>query len=415
MAASGGRALRILLVAPMVPQADGFGAIPKLLHAQVQGLSAKHELTLLAPFGDLPAQAEAAEALAGSGLDAHFVDGRRAAAAGERWRVRRQLAGTWLRHPLPWRIVLQTRGMQPLLDRVANRREFDVVAIEDSAMATLRLPPGVPTVLTEHEAARAPASDWQGGPLWHRPLRALQAADWRRLDSFQERAWREFDLLQTFTEGDAEDIRRRDPDLGPRIRVNPYGMELPPASDPSLEQPGLILFTGTFTHLPNRDAAIWLAGEILPEVRRRFPAARLRLVGSAPPPEIRALAGPGVEVIADVPSMDPHLAAAAIVLAPVRSGGGMRVKVLEAMAMGKAVVTTPLGAEGFNVFEKGPPLAIATDAAQIGDAVAGLLDNSSERRALGERARGFALAHHSPDAWVKRLERIYEEAREKLA
>ena len=407
--------MRVLLIAPMVPQEDGFGAMPKLLHAQVQGLAAKHQVTLLAPYGDLPAQAEAAATLAASDLDAHFVDGRRPSGTGERWRVRRQLAGTWLRHPLPWRVVLQTRGMQALLDRAVSGREFDVVAVEDNSMATLRLPPGVPAVLTEHEAARAPADSWRGGPPWQRPLRSLQAADWKRLDSFQERAWREFDLLQTFTAGDAEEIRRRDPDLGPRIRINPYGMELPPACDRSLEQTGLILFTGTFTHLPNRDAAIWLASEILPAVRRRFPAVRLRLVGSAPPAEVRALAGPEVEVIADVPSMQPHLAAASVILAPVRNGGGMRVKVLEAMALGKAVVTTPLGAEGFDVFDEEPPLAIATDAVGIADAVARLLDDADERRALGQRACEFALAHHSPEAWVKRLERIYEEAREQLA
>lgn len=403
--------MRILLVAPMVPQADGFGAIPKLLHAQVQGLSARHELTVLAPFGDLPAQAEAAQALAASGLDAHFVDGRRPAGAARRWQVRRQLAWTWLRSSLPWRAVLSRRGMQELLDQVAAERDFDVIAIEDSAMAGLRLPAGVPTVLTEHEAARAPASDWRGGPLWQRPLRSLQAADWRRLGAFQERAWREFDLLQTFTRADAEEVRQRDPGSGDRIRVNPYGIDLPATADAAFEEEGLILFTGTFTHLPNRDAATWLAREILPAVRDRFPAARLRLVGSAPPAEVRELAGPGIEVVADAPTMEPHLAAASVILAPVRTGGGMRMKVLEAMALGKAVVTTPLGAEGFDVFDERPPLALAADAEGISTAVADLLGDPAGRRRLGESARRFATAHHSPAAWAERLGRVYEEAR----
>lgn len=402
--------MRILLIGPMVPQRDGFGAMPKLLHAQVQGLAARHELTVLAPFGDLPGQAESAAALAASGLDAHFVDGRRPAGTAARWRVRRQLAGTWLRRPWPWRTVLQLRGMQALLDRVASEREFDVVAVEDSAMAALRLPAGVPRVLTEHEAARAPASGWQGGPLRQRPLRLLQSADLKRLDSYQERAWRGFDLVQTFTSQDAAEIRRRQPDLVTRLRVNPYGMELPAAADPDREEPGTILFTGTFTHLPNREAAIWLAGEILPAVRRRFPAARLRLVGSAPPPEVRALAGPGVELIADAPSMEPHLAAAAVILAPVRSGGGMRIKVLEAMALGKAVVTTPLGAQGFDCFEQPPPLMIAPDAARIAAGAAELLGDDDRRRALGRAARNFAFEHLSSASWAARLEKIYAEA-----
>ena len=78
----------------------------------------------------------------------------------------------------------------------------------------------------------------------------------------------------------------------------------------------------------------------MPAVRARRPGARLRMVGSAPPREVLDLAGPGIEVIADAPSMQPHLEAAGAGDAPVRSGGGMRMKVLEAMAAGKAVVTT---------------------------------------------------------------------------
>lgn len=404
--------MRILLLAPMVPQADGLGAIPKLLHAEVQGLTARHEVTLLAPFGDLPAQAEAAASLAASGLDAHFVDGRRPGSFGRRWQVRRQIAGSWLRHPWPYRAVSLVRGMQQLLDAVAAEREFDIVAVEDSAMAMLRLPPEVPRVLTEHEAARADAGGWAGGPLWQRPLRALQGADWKRLESFQEDAWQRFDLLQTFTRADSAEISRREPGLASRLRVNPYGLELPAAADRSREEPGLILFAGTFTHLPNRDAAHWLAAEILPAVRECLPSARLRLVGSAPPPEVRALAGPGVEVVADAPAMDEHLAAAAVILAPVRSGGGMRMKVLEAMALGKAVVTTPLGAEGFTSLDPRPPLEIAADGDGLAAAIAALLGQADRRHRLGAEARAFAERHHSPAAWAARLEAVYREAAE---
>jgi polysaccharide biosynthesis protein PslH len=403
--------MRVLLVTSMVPDRDGVGAIPKLLHAQLIGLRERHEVTLVAPVGEDPGQAEAAERLAASALDAQFVDRRRSGSALRRWRVRAELAATWASKDWPWRVVCGVGGVQASIDRLLATKSFDVIAVEDNPVSVLRFPPSVPTVLTEHEAVRAPATEWLTPRLSERPVAALRARDWRRWDSFLPSAWRRFDLLQVFSEGDARAVAELAPDLAPRVRVNPYGIELPPAAEPAKEMAGTVLFSGTFTHLPNRDAARWLATVIMPPLAAAAPGARLRIVGSSPPREVLDLAGPLVEVIADAPSVEPHLAAAAVVIAPVRSGGGMRMKVLEPLARGKAVVTTPLGAEGFTGFGEEPPFLVAETAAEIAAATARLLGDDETRRRLGERARRFAREHHSPAAWAARLETVYEEAR----
>jgi polysaccharide biosynthesis protein PslH len=404
--------MRILLVLPMVPQADGIGGFPKLLHAELSGLRERHELTIVGTFGELPGQAEAAAALVDSGLDAHFVDRRRSPSAPRRWRVRAELASRWATSGWPWRAVTSAGGVQPLLDRVTASRRFDLVAIEDSPMSGLRFPAGVPTVLTEHEAFRAAASEWRAESLSERPLAALRRRDWARWSDFQPRAWQRFDLTQVFCPSDAEAIRARRPELAARVRVNPFGIALPQPVDPAGETADTLLFVGNFTHLPNRDAALWLAREIMPAVQERQPGARLRIVGSAPPREVTALAGDGVEVIADAPSIEEHIAAAAVVMAPVRSGGGMRIKVLEALARGKAVVTTSRGAEGYTEFGPEPPLVIADEPGAIAKATASLLADPTRRRELGSRASEFAHRYYSPTAWAGRLEAVYEEARQ---
>jgi polysaccharide biosynthesis protein PslH len=405
--------MRILLITSMVPDADGIGAIPKLLAAELEGLGERHEVTLLTTFGEDPGQAEAAARLRGAGGDVQALDRRRPSSARRRWWVRAELAATWLTRRWPWRVVCGAAGVQPLLDRLLAEREFDLIAVEDNPMAVLRFPAGLPVVFTEHEATRAPASTWRAPRLRERPLAALRAHDWRRWDGFLPRAWERFDLLQVFCEADAAAVRQRAPALSERVRINPYGMILPPATDPDREVPGTILFTGTFGHLPNREAAIWLAREIMPAVRARQPEAKLQIVGRTPPREVLDLAGPGVEVVTDAPSLDPHLEAAAVVVAPVRSGGGMRMKVLEAIARRKAVVTTSLGAEGFASFGEELPFLVADDAAGQAEAIAALLGDAKRRRALGSEAREFALRHHSPAGWAERLERVFAEATER--
>jgi glycosyltransferase involved in cell wall biosynthesis len=402
--------MKVLLVVPVPPVADGAGAIPVLLHAELLGLKERHEVTLVTAVGDEPGEAEAGRRLAGE-VEVHAADRRRPPPGMARRRRQLRMASAWARGRWPWRTVWYAApGIQRILDSLGAERSFDVVAIEDSAMSVFRYPAGVPTVFTHHEVLRPRPVNWSAGPPHNWPAWAFGELDWRRWARFQPQAWRRFDRVQVFSQRDAEQVAELAPDVAPRVRVDPFGLVLPPRADPAREVAGTILFVGAFHHPPNRDAAIWLAREILPAVLERHPEARLRIVGSGPTAEVRALAGPSVEVVADAPSVLPHLEEAVVVMAPVRTGGGMRMKVLQAMAAGKAVVTTPRGTEGYTGFGEEPPLAVGESEAEIATATAELLTDDERRRRLGQRAREFAERHHSPEAWAGRQTAVFEEA-----
>jgi glycosyltransferase involved in cell wall biosynthesis len=404
--------MRVLLVTPMPPQEGGGGAIPVLLHAELLGLRRLHDVTLVTAVGDEPGEAEAVERLRGE-VEVHAADRRRPAPGRRRRRRQLRLAATWARGAWPWRTVWYADpGIQAILDPLAARRDFDVIAIEDSAMSVFRYPAGTPSVFTHHEVLRPRPVAWNPGSPRNWPGWAFGELDWRRWARFQRQAWNRFDLVQVFSRRDAEALAELAPEVAPRVRIDPFGLVLPPVADPDREVIGTVLFVGNFAHSPNRDAARWLAGEIMPAVRAHFPRARLRIVGTAPPPEIRALAGPDVELVADAPSVLPHLEQASVVLAPVRTGGGMRMKVLQAMAAGKAVVTTSRGREGYDCFGEEPPLLIADDGGDIAAATTALLGDGERRRALGTQARAFAERHCGPDAWARRITALYQEARE---
>jgi glycosyltransferase involved in cell wall biosynthesis len=402
--------MKVLLVVPVPPAAEGGGAIPVLLHAELLGLAERHEVTLVTAVGDEPGEAEAVQRLKAE-VEVFAADRRRPPPGMKRRRRQLRMASAWARGRRPWRTVWYAAPeIQGILDRLGAERNFDVVLVEDSAMSVFRYPAGTPTVFTHHEVLRPRPVDWHPGAPREWPAWAFGELDWRRWSRFQPAAWRRFDLLQVFSRRDAEQVAALAPEVAPRVRVDPFGLVLPPRADPAREVPGTILFVGAFHHPPNRDAAIWLAREILPAVLVRQPQARLRIVGSGPTPEVRALAGPSVEVIADAPSVIPHLEEAAVVMAPVRTGGGMRMKVLQAMAAGKAVVTTPRGTEGYTGFGEEPPLAVGESEREIAAATTELLEDDERRRRLGERAREFAERHHSPQAWAERQTAVFEEA-----
>jgi glycosyltransferase involved in cell wall biosynthesis len=399
--------MNVLLVAPMPPSPTAALAIPRVLHAQLVGLRERgHHVTLAVVAGPEQPELEAVEHLRAEGVDLHAVCRHEPRTFAERWGRRRRFADGWLRGRTPWRTVWYYEpALQPVLDRLLAQRSFDVVAVEDNAAATYRLDGAAPVVFTEHEVRRP-----RPLRITARPAEMLAETDWRRWPDYHRSTWRRFDLIQVFTERDAEGVRALAPDVADRVRVNPFGLELPPALAPPDADSRELVFVGNFTHPPNVDAALWLGAEIMPALRSRDAHARLTVVGPWAPEAVRALACDDIRVTGPVPDVRPYLEAAAVVLAPLRIGGGMRMKVLEALALGRAVVTTGRGAEGLDS-APADAFVVAESSEEVALAVTRLLAEPQARDAMGARARAFAVEHHSSAAYASRLERIYEEAR----
>lgn len=389
----------------MPPRQQAWGAIPLVLYAKIAGLRARHEITVVTLTDESPGEMEAIECLRGLGIEVHAL---RRAFATSRWR----LAATWCATGWPRRSVwLWEPKMQQLLDGVLSSARFDVINIEDNAMGMYRYGTDAPRVFTEIEVARPGElmkAALRGGP---RARSAIDLIDGFRWPRYQRAVWRRFEKIQVFSPDDREAAVRIAPGLHDRLHVIPYGILPPAASDSSREEPRSVLFVGSFMHPPNVDAVHWLVTDIMPILRKVSPGVRLDVVGDDPRKRLAGLAAPDIHLTGYVPEIEPYMDRAAIVIAPLRLGGGQRMKVLQSMAMGKAVVTTPCGVGGLAVNGCATPVLIANDAAGLAEAAATLLGSPSARRDLGARAREFVLEHHSAFAYGRRMEELYEEAR----
>jgi glycosyltransferase involved in cell wall biosynthesis len=155
--------------------------------------------------------------------------------------------------------------------------------------------------------------------------------------------------------------------------------------------------------LPNADAMTFFCQDILPRIRLREPHARLTIVGREPTRGVRDLAGQHVRVTGRVEDVRPFIAEAGVYVVPLRIGGGTRLKIFEAMAMGKAVVSTTIGAEGLPVVY-GQHLIIADEPQAFADAVVRLLHDTSERQRLGRCARELVTSRFDWSVVAEELE-----------
>lgn len=169
----------------------------------------------------------------------------------------------------------------------------------------------------------------------------------------------------------------------------------PAAVEPVRTSGPLIVFTGQMDYAPNIEAVTWFAERVLPPVRVRHPDATFAIVGRAPTPRVRALAGEGVLVTGEVPDVRPWLAAADVVAAPLQLARGVQNKVLEAMAMARPVVVSPAGAEGI---DHAGTIRVAGE--NFAAAVSDVLGDRASAEALGARARAQVIARYG---WGARL------------
>jgi glycosyltransferase involved in cell wall biosynthesis len=227
-------------------------------------------------------------------------------------------------------------------------------------------------------------------------------------------AWRRFErsiagqvqAVVVFTARDRETLAPIAGDK-PIIRI-PLATTLPERPlDPRGDQPSSMLFVGNFIHPPNVDAAMRLVGAIFPQVQARVPGAVLRIVGDQPPARLAGSAKPSVVVTGRVPDVTPYLDRAAVVVIPVRMGGGMRVKVLEALAAGKAVVASRLAAEGLDVVQ-GRQILFAESDREFADATVELLLDVERRASLAAGARAWALENLGWERVIRAYENLYD-------
>jgi len=397
------------MITSILPHARTTSGGGLVMYGQLTLLAARHEVTLASFAGTDSVEKGAIDDLRASGIKVHHV-WRSWPTGVDLWRRRLRDALGWIRGDCPMRTLkFFDPSMQHCLDQLLREQQFDLLQVEDNAMGIYHYRTQIPSILTEHEVRSTLPSDRHNGErkTWLQQL--FSEAERHRWQKYQPAIWRRFDRIQVFTPRDAAVVQAMTPELAGRVRINPFGVEVPKEVDPSCEEPGTVVFVGGFGHWPNVDAALWLGGEIMPLLRALRLGVRLIIVGNCPTKAVQALACDDVVVTGRVPAVEPFLERAAVVLAPLRTGGGMRVKVLQAMALGKAVVTTPVGAEGLAVAGCQPPLAIAKGTEEFARATATLLGADDMRRALGRRARAYVTEHYSWSAYGRRLEEMYAE------
>jgi sugar transferase (PEP-CTERM/EpsH1 system associated) len=195
-----------------------------------------------------------------------------------------------------------------------------------------------------------------------------------------------------------------------RISVIPTGVDteyFQPSQCP--EQPDTTIFTGSMDWMPNEDGVAYFVEKILPLIRRQIPAAAFWAVGRRPPRRLQALASDSIVVTGAVEDIRPYLAKAALCVVPLRSGSGTRIKIFEAMAMGKAVVSTSMGAEGLPV-RHGENIILADDPADFARQVVDLLRDPPRRQRLGHAARQLVEQSYGWPAVAAYFDSIMEAA-----
>jgi glycosyltransferase involved in cell wall biosynthesis len=231
-----------------------------------------------------------------------------------------------------------------------------------------------------------------------------------RVRAFEARALRRFDRLFGITEGDAA---RMAAVSGKSVEVLPHVVDtrvFTPGEAPP-KRP-CVLFVGNYDHKPNVDAAFWLMEQIWPAVRRHVPGATVRLVGPGLDTERRtALERLGAEVAGRVEDLVGAYREAVVFANPIRAGGGMRGKVLEAFACGVPVVSTGIGLEGVAA-RPGEACERADEAELFAAAIVRLLGDPAACRALASRAHALVAEHYDARLVMARLENAFEEAHE---
>jgi sugar transferase (PEP-CTERM/EpsH1 system associated) len=300
------------------------------------------------------------------------------------------------------------------LDRLLAERRFDAIVC-DFLPPVVNLPDSLPcpAILFTHNVE---------AEIWRRhaenatnpAARLLLTQQWRRMLRFERDALARFDLVLAVSEADRQTFSRLYPDALKRpAHVVQTGVDTSYfAPVPSAgARPAHLVFTGSMDWLPNEDGMLYFVREILPRIRQIEPDVTLSIIGRTPTAAVRRLADEaGIEVTGRVDDVRPHIADGSVYVVPLRIGGGTRLKIFEAMAMGKAVVSTTVGAEGLPV-TSGQNVMIADEPARFAHAVIHLIRDTESRRRIEAEARRLVVERYDWSAVAQDFEQAFARIR----
>ncbi len=387
--------MRILHVTPELPSPSAFsGGATRQYHLLRPLVSGGHSVTVVAPVAR--AQADDIAALERDGFDvrAHRRPPSRVREASAALLARPRLVGSLLTTPwVCWQNDALGVAARAQLRAAAADGPYDVVNVHNDYVAhwLTYVPAGAPVILdldnvmAQYAAAEATRHTGLRRKWWR--------FEQRRLLRYGRRWFGRFDHLVYVSDEEREFVERDVPVTAGRGHVIANGADcagLGQVADAG-DDP-VVLFTGTMAYGPNADGARWLAREIWPAIRHALPDARLLIVGRDPQADVMALnERDGIEVTGRVATMTPYFERAAICVAPLRGGAGTRLKIAEALAAGRPVVSTTLGAAGSGLRD-GEHLLLADDAESFAAAMIRLLRDRDLRRALADAGRAEANA-----------------------
>lgn len=406
--------MRILAISAQVPYPPHHGKAMRDYYL-LTGLARTHALRLLCMVGH-PAEVEAAAPLAEQldfetlPLPAHAMP-------------RRLLALLASARPdLVWRTW--SAAFRRLLGDHLEAAPPDLLLVEGLEMASYGLwarawlrrrgRPVPALVLDEHNAEyllqRRAWEIGRGAGNWPAALYSWVQAG--RLARFEGRACRAYDHVIAVSPDDRDALWRVAP--GVPIAVVPNGVDTALYTPPVERSPGShprLVFSGRMDFRPNVDAALWFAERIWPRVLAEVPEGCFQIVGRDPTPAVQALARmPGVEVTGAVPDDRPYIGGADVYVLPMRFGGGIRFKLLQALSMERAMVSTPLGAEGVAGLVDRQHLFLADRAETFAERVVLLLRHPALRARLGQAGRDLIRNHYDWEVLLPRLQAALHEA-----
>jgi len=397
--------MKVLFVTPYVPSPPTFGG-QRRIHGLMRALSKRHALSLLALHNPIDPIDEWRERTRGFYPDTElFVQ----PAFGLQERAKRTAQLRSLFGLRSWEAIShRNEAMVSRMRERLARETWDAVVVEFAQMAVnlTEVPRGVPCVVDEHnveyDLQRRSANN-SSSPL----RRAFLEANWRKLRREELAVWRTFDGVSVTSQRDLSIVQAHTPQA--RCVLAPNGVDLdefaPPAAAP---KPDTVIFFGAHNYFPNADGLRFLFAEIWPLVLAARPSVRLRVVGPLPPADIVALRPPNVTFEGFVTDIVAEVGRAAVAIAPLRIGGGTRLKIVEAMALARPVVATSIGAEGIEV-RHDRDLLLADTPRDFADAVLRLLAQPAQAAALGLRGRRLVEETYSWENSAARLEHLLEE------